>query len=490
MRVRSLTGICVLVIVVCLLAIVAVPVLRRSLMEETGLGPTMVDLVAEAEKRPNDPGIWIAALTCAGPGSPGVDALRPAYQKAVELNPRSAAPHFLFAAQISEGEIGYREEINALNPPDIPQRSVIREEPPTEEQLGRLGEARAALRKAAALDPGNAAIYYLDALLAFGQHEDAEAVSLLRRAMSEPKWETYGREVVRGASSVPITGARTLFPSLAFLDFVTLARIVSGMAVIAERKGDHQQAILLRESGMRLGRQMLQQGYTMIEGIYGVIVWTTVGIEPCDGDDFAQAVRRRAQYYRDHGRPDLAQEVESFGPKVYKWAADNREWRHALAHNLVALSAREAPLATVGALVTLLAVAFPAALLVATKRLVRPICYPRWAWALLVFACVGVGFLEGLLRREYGRMFYMMGLPLTLFVVLIVVAVHRRSVRPGGAVGFVGHYLGTALAVLLPVCALLSLATVGLTVRSTQESATHAKVIERGEMDYYGLRVK
>jgi hypothetical protein len=161
-----------------------------------------------------------------------------------------------------------------------------------------------------------------------------------------------------------------------------------------------------------------------------------------------------------------------------------------LAHNLVAAAAHEAPLATVGALVTVLAVALLAALLVVTKRLVQPVRYPRWAWALLVFACVGMAFLEGLLRREYARMFYMMGLPLSLSVVLIVVAVHRRWARPGGAVGFVGHYLGTVLAVLLPVCALLSLATLGLTVHTARESATYAKAIERGEMDHYGLRVR
>jgi len=489
MCLRSLTGVCVLVIVVCFLAIVAVPVLRRSLIEETGLGPAMVDLVAEAEQRPNDPGIWIAALAYAQPGSRGQDAVRPIYQKAVELSPRSAAPHFLFATGISEGAIGYREEINALNPPDLPKNSVIHEEPPTEEQLGRLGEARAALRKAAGLDPHNAAIYYLDALLAFAEHKDADAVSLLRRAMFEPKWETYGREVARGASSVSTITARRL-SSGCVLSFITLARMVSGMAVIAERNGDHQRAILLRESGMRLGRRMLQQGYDMTEGVLGATVWTIVGLAPGDGDDFAHAVRRRAQYYRDHGRPDLAQEVESFGPKVYKWVADNREWRHALAHNLVAAAAHEAPLATVAALVTLLAVALLSGLLVAIKRSVQPIRYPRWAWALLVFACVGMAFLEGLLRAEYAWVFYMMGLPLSLFVVLVVVAVHRRSARPGGAVGFVGHYLGTALAVLLPVCALLSLATLGLTVHTARESATYAKVIERGEMDYYGLRVR
>jgi len=485
MRLRSLTGICILVIVVCFLAIMTVPVLRRSLMEEMGLRPAAVDLVAEAEQRPNDPGIWIAALAW----SPDDSELIRVYQKAAELNPRSAAPHFLFAAQISEGAIGYREEINALNPPDFPKNSVIHEEPRTERQLGRLGEARAALQKAAALDADNAAICYLDALLAFGEHKDADAVSLLRRAMSEPKWDIYGREAVRGASSASTTTTRALSPT-SMLRFITLARIVSGMAVIAERNGDHERAILLRESGMRLGRQMLQQGYEMVEGVIGATVWTITAFAPGDGEDFAHAVRRRAQYYRDHGRPDLAQEVESFGPKVYSWAARRRELRHALAHNLVMLAAHETPLATVAALVALLAVALLGVLLLALKRSVQPIRYPRWAWALLVFACVGMAFLEGLLRAEYARMFYLMALPLTLFVALIVVAVHRRSARPAGAVGFLGHYLGTALALLLPLCAVLSLLTLGLTVRSAQESATYAKVIERGEMDYYGLRMK
>lgn len=488
MRLRSLTGICVLVIAVCFLVLATMPMLRRSLSEEIGLGPRIagLDLAAEAEKRPKDPAIWIAAL---GLSSAGSD-LKHVYQKAAQLNPRSAAPHFLFAAQMSVGTRPYREEINALNPPDIPEHSIVHEEPRTEEELARLDEARAALKKAAAFDPDNASVCYLDALLALGQHRDADATSSLRAALSRSRWDVYTREVARGAASVSPTAARVLRPSSASLGFIILARIVSGMAVIAERDGDYAGAILLRESGMRLGRHMLEQGYDMVEGAAGATVWTIASFAPSDGDDFAAAIRKRAQYYRDHGRPDLAGEVESFGPKGYKWAADSRALRHTLTHNVAALAAHEAPLATVGALVALLAVALLGLLLLALKRQVQAIRYPRWAWALLVSVCLAMAFLEGLLRRDYARMFYLMGLPLTLFVVLIVVAVHRRWARPGGAVGFVGHYLGTALAVLLPVCALLSLATLGLTIHSAQRSAAYARVIEQGEMDYYGLRVK
>jgi hypothetical protein len=59
--------------------------------------------------------------------------------------------------------------------------------------------------------------------------------------------------------------------------------------------------------------------------------------------------------------------------------------------------------------------------------------------------------------------------------------------------GPVGHYVGTLLAVLLPLAALLSLAVLALAVPSAQRrkraTAINQAVIYRGEIAYYGLKL-
>jgi hypothetical protein len=522
-RLRSLNTISLFVIVACTGLLAGIPAVRLNLLPAGHPPFHPIDFVEEAERRGDDADAWLAALASHRLWGAPADDLPHIYERAATALPDSAAPHVLYASWLVRAIPRSLSEAPISGSGSVPSEQM----PLTPSQREALIGAQTALQRAAALDPENAAIDYLRAYLALADRRNSSALDRLRAAMGKRRWELYHRDAAIAAYKVSRDLLPPLEASYAFqmtmdplFSLSHFARSLSSMAALADSQGDHSRAIFLRESIMHLSRLMLGQGYTAVEGIMGAIIWSTVTefdlsdeeTEEIDsrvtqsasgGPGQLQSARNRAvkeagqakcaEYLRRHGRPELAAAVLSFTKQV-----ESISWGQALHRDLgfdaLLVGLSQAGGMVVAALVALLACGLAALLLRWMDRSVEPICYPRWAWVLLLSACCGLVLLEGFLRLAYAEYLVVLGLPLVLLIVLVVVTVHRWAASERQPVGFIGHYLGTLLALLLPLTALFCLiaATLAIPValHGRRLSQANQTIISEGELAYYGLALE
>lgn len=342
MRTGWLTGILLAVAAVLLLA---VPPLREAGIDllkmyvssrSTFPAPKRREQIARAH--PRDAEIWLGfaefiRVQDKMTGIPGFaeepvqTSAEAAYEKAIELAPNSVAPRFRHA-------LFYLEQAGSL---DREQTGLAEAEPP---QADFLAKARLALWECREMAPENAACDYLLAWTYLAKHRDQEGFLLLRSALKKPGWSMYRAPTLEAllrleeATDSPqlssiaaeAVDSYSQFPTFSFLR--NLTQTLAALAEDFRAAGQHDQAILCYESGLRLGYLMRTQAYSIIEGLVGVAVsYIATGplsaeqkrkIEHSTQDPEVRYQREREArvakldtYLRRHGRADLADFVAS-----------------------------------------------------------------------------------------------------------------------------------------------------------------------------------
>ena len=490
MRVRSVNTGSLLVILVCFGLVVAVAPLREGVVGALGAAEESPDLFALAEQRGDDANAWVAALAQTyGTTMVTEEQQERAYLRATELLGRSPAPHFLYAGRMMYLLPLAREEINALGPPDLPENSRIRARALAPAHIARIAKARAALERAGELDPGNAAVDYLLAALTLGEHKDEEAMGILAGALRKPGWSLYQKEAAKATYALSPEAAMGLV-SRSNLSLVQFARVLTGMAVMAERKADHQRAVFLREGAMRLGQQMLRQGFDQIDGLYGVIAWHVATAPPNPTDDAGADRQRLARYLRDHGRPELAEDMLSFSEKADGFAYRVPSVRHHELLERVSGALQGLVVWTVSVLIALLLFALLGLALTVGRREVRPVGIPWWASALLLLAWLPLLFASVVVGHPTGLGSVAVGLAAALLVALLAVVIRRSRDAEARRAGAAAQYVGTVTSLLLVVAAALSILALATSAYQASQIRVDRQMVERGEIESYGLRVQ
>jgi hypothetical protein len=197
-----------------------------------------MDPTSLASLYPDDPEAQLAACwapTIAGENAAGRDR---GYKRAAALLPASAAPHLLYAGALAQRVPLHRREMKVLHPPS--QRGGS-EPTLTSEEKGLAAEADRALRRVGELDPQNAAVDCLVAYLAFANHQDAEALDALKRALAKSGWDLYEREsrqarfrfLQRVYPRAEAADYALEWTSAPITPFVDLARMLAGLSALA-----------------------------------------------------------------------------------------------------------------------------------------------------------------------------------------------------------------------------------------------------------------
>lgn len=556
-RIRSISGISLLVIAASLGIGAAVPQLRDSMDLAAALEHSGYDFLAEAKQRGGDPDAWLAALWCESPLTLSAKDEERAYERAAALLPNSAAPHVLYGGRVLRRVPLLRSEIDAYAGSGVPDYKPTEERPLSRLEREELEEAWGCLGRAAELAPQNAAIDYLMAYLALADRKDEVAMDLLRDALRKSGWDLYQREATTAAYKVaradlpPLEASVAAYaPTGSLFPLIHLARTVAGTAIVAEKRGDDARALFMHESLIHLGQLALRNGYTIGDGLMGYIIWRvaserelpegesediesgartrggTVHSAEAGGDDWlaeAEAGRRElAGYLRDQGRDDLAEEVLAFGEAAAQasrrttletWFDRGRVNRWlGLTYGLE--QSAHGMFAALCVVVVFSVVGF---LLAVFRRPVAPVRWTRLGWVVLLGGCLATVCIVGLLLPygqplrsrvspddfltyagwtlpPWGEYFSVIGLPMILLVVLAVVGLHHRRHPEDRPVGPIGHYVGTVIAVFLPLAALFCLIHLSLAGAVAREAATRAviaeAIMEQGELVYYGLGVQ
>ncbi len=536
MRLRSLNLVSLLVILASAIAFAGVPGLRENL--GAAFKPSEYGVITSPDLPRNEQEALVAEASWGH--SPESESI--AYDQARRLAPRSPAPHLIFARINAEQVLLNRSEEDALWP-DAPENQKVHPMPISGEDRLRIANAQAALGRAARLDPGNAAIDFVQAYLAIAQHQDALAAKHFDAMLTKRSWTFYERDVTvsayelvrrtRSAREAALATASVSLHQWAWLR--EFARVLEGMALNAEARGDQEQAILLRESGMHAGRLMMEHGYTLIEAMTGSAVWEVCAADaltptekreiekqatlaaPTEGGqrDARTASIRRAQfarfasYLRRHGRADLATEVTAHARRRADW---HRHLRAATAPDFALFDryylvseVLSRMLRAVAPLVGLIAaVGFATLLLRLARRPVRSIAWPRVGWLLVYAVSLGTAFAFGVVtqmnlqdrewsRPEWEHDFCIIALPVVCALTLAVVLLRRRRHLESRQVGPVRSYVGTLLAVLLPFAALLCPLCLGLAVSTAfyggRWASVERAIVYQGEVGYYHLTV-
>ncbi len=529
MRLHSLTTISLLVVLTSLATVAAVPPLRRTVCCELAPVSLVHSFVPEAERQRDNAQAWLAVLSGHARHWTSPDDLDRARERLTTLTPDSAAPYLL--AGVGDVPLS-RSEIDAYTG----TTAGAKEEPLTDDQRERAAELLAGLDRAAGLDPTNAAIDYLRAYLYLANHRDEDAIKSLRKAVAKPHWNLYQRDAAVAAYRIASPRqhprvARLVFTASAFdpqTKMIYLCRVLAGMSVLAERRGDYARASFLRESVIHLAYLMMAYPDTISDALLGVIAWAVVidtplsdrfpagrGATKTDKDAGMQAALLATRcmpmvaYLRKHGRKDLADEVltvskaaddmqsrigDHTARSMANWGKDSTVWRLA--------AVEEGGRAAAATLALLLVAALAALMLRALHRPLAPVRFSRFAWVLVVcFALVVAVCVRFLFPPEHpneldplsGEMYALLGLPLTMLLVLAIVI--RQRLRVGrGSVGPVAQYVATLIAVLLPLAALLSLGMLGLGVAAASDwhsqTVANQRIVEQGEVRYYGLELR
>jgi len=530
MRLRSSNTISLLIILVSAAALALVPGLRLLAKYAVLPASARVDYIAEAERRGDDGQAWLAVFSGYAEHWVSAEDKERARERLIELLPDSPAPYLLDGV---EGVPLSRAEVDAW----AGSGQVTKEAPLTDEQRQRVHALFGGFERASQLDPDNAAIDYLRAYLAFADHRDEEAYACLRGALAKDEWNLYQREAAIAAYEIARAQqppglalyARTGAVTHQQFALLHLTRTMVGMAILAEQRGDHAQAIFLRESALRLARAMLTHADGIEDALMGIIAWGTASAQPREDDvgpgeesshPLADGALGLVAYLRAHERPNLAEEVLSFSKSADEAFARIRD--HIAARftwesrwEALALAIREVARAVLWALGLIVAGGIVALLLKASRRRIAPVRFSRVGWVVILAAILAVVFGAGLLSPtslafrsssspgdflrylgyplpDWGDLFVSIGLPLILLAVLVIVVMRRQRGR--GFAEALGQYVATLIAVLLPVAALFCVALVGLAAAGARESLRQAAldrpIVEQGEIRYYGLEVK
>ena len=553
MRVKSISFISLVVIVGALVWLVAMPTLRESIRQSRiplGLTHLRPRLEQQVKQRPNDVTAWFAlAVASEGPeGKPRPNSR--AFQRVFELKPKWAAPHLALGVMLtSQVPEVWRSELAALNPSFATQAERQRT-PLTAQQRETIRRARRVLGKARSLDPMNAAPDYLLAFLALMEHRDEGALALLHSALAKNHWSLGQREAsiaVYGTAARFLPAAQAIWfaltsshaPTDVYPRLRELDRILTGMAVLAQQRGETQHAVFLRRAMMHLGQLMIEQGYTGTHVLVGAAIWNIAASErltppeeaavlnslaPQKGAASSAETRlsRRAiaaakreklvRYLREHGRADLANHIIAYGGELTARVDRMREafahhWRDPWYRWVYALLAF-AGVATAGvtAVIGLLLCAAMGAVRQGRGGWPHPITWARWKWALVVVACLSVPFAVTWaivrsgsqppdVRRAamYEAAFGLVaGVPLLAIAAALTTWRARRRLARNERPGFGRQYAATLAAVLFPVAALLLLVAMGLSFLVISESRRFTRdqkiMIYQGELAYYGLK--
>jgi hypothetical protein len=268
----------------------------------------------------------------------------------------------------------------------------------------------------------------------------------------------------------------------------------------------------------------LAHAYSSVDASLALLIATyaNVGPLPATGAQQTTAADALSSYLADHGRLDLARRV--------------RVWSRSLPGIYQEIKARQRPgtaryrrdsvLRTVlsnvdwarnGTSLVFLLGGLAALALTALSRPVAVIRWPTWGWITVTGVCAAVTFGIGaiwrgeapspevalvasmarqlgvepaghLADRPWGLYYALICLPLLLLATLAIVLLHHRR-HPLPQRGFIGHYVGTVVLVLLPICAALSLATFSLVIPAARRAAirlaTSEKLIAQGEVSYF-----
>jgi hypothetical protein len=557
-RFVSISWLSLLVIVASAAVLAVLPPVRLlveavRMGEDAPLGVRSMHLAQEVAKHPDDAQAWLALAVAAGypPGSgpPNIKA----FERAIELKPEWPAPYLALGARLVRGGPGvYRPELAALGP-RFAEQERWQKKSLTAERRATLARAWEALQRARSLDPDNAAPDYLLAYIALQEHRDDDALALLRDGSGKNHWSVGAREAsiavyetaARRAS--PLHGAMFTMMTLAAPlsdanpQLRELARIATGMAVLAQQKGDPERAIFLRQSVMHLGEGMATDAYTALDAVVGISLWDIGGGErltpaeaataqaglpawkPDEGEQLAERrrdaftrarVAKCAAYLRAHGRADLAEQVVSYSDELLAWLkgltkAVRSPW-FGPGSLVWALGACAAPIATAGlGLAWIGACGLAYLVLWALKRRPVPVVWARWKWGLVGLGCFGASALVAL-GPGGGRLSspfspweppavapwavtcVIAGLPLLVVSALVITWRVRRRQEASARPGFVRQYVGTLTAVLLPVIALVMVTAAAGAVpaaREVERAMGHLNLmIYKSELAYYGLQ--
>jgi len=561
-RFVSISWLSLLVIVAAAAVLAMLPPVRLlveavRMGEDTPLGVRSIHLAQEAAKHPDDAQAWLALAMTGGqiPGSGPTDLK--ALQRVVKLRPTWAAAQIILGnALLSRTPYVWRRELAALDP-RFAEQERWQKKPLTAEQRATLAGAREALQKARSLDPDNAAPDYLLAYIALEEHRDDDALALLRDGSGKNHWSVGAREAsIAVYETAYETAARRASPLHAHTAAMyglwakgvglgarlrELARVVTGMATLAQQKGDPERAIFLRESVMHLGQVMMTDAYTTVDVFVGMSVWRIAASESLTPGEQAAAVaglptpkpkegaeltgRRKdalarakvakfAAYLRAHGRADLAQRVASYGDELVAWRkelskATSSAWfgPGSLAW---ALMASVLPIVTAGVALGWMMVSGLAYLILwALERRPIPIVWARWKWALVGLGCFGawapvaLGPGGGRLSSPFspweppavapwGVTCVEAGLPLLVVSALVITWRVRRRQEASARPGFFRQYVGTLTAVLLPVTAVVMVTAAAAAVPAAREVERAMGRLEMmvydSELAYYGLQ--
>jgi hypothetical protein len=552
MRLRSLNAISFLTAVGCIAVVAAHPPLRHRVLSALHPATDSVDFRAIAQSRQDDADAWLAALPSRD--LPLAERLR-IYRRASDLAPDSAAPHIIFAGFALDRVPLRREEENAVWP-DVPWDLKTHERYLRKSQRDALGLAQDALDQAAELEPDNAAADYLRAYISLTNHDDDVALDLLRSALDKQTLNLHMEDVALAAHQVvgslappfeAAVSACVAAPSTLFNgEFRSLSRVLTGISVLAEQRGDHDQAIFLRRAVMHLARLLLAGPGDTIRGHTGWAIWQVAAsreLSDAESAEVRAAIPRAlegqqsreqvsalsrglraarhakfAQYLRDHGYSRLADEVVALADLHPVWSERARTISGitALALRLPALTfgLRQTLHALAGTLAVLL-LCIPGGLVLRLRRRpAHPITWPPIGWLLVVYGCMAAAYLVGLLRPDgesvtvpaetvlgftawtcpaWGSYFAVIGVPLLIGSAVAVVILHRRRHPEARDIGPVRHYLGTVVSILLPLTALLCLVALGFAIPSAAYAArctpVYQATMEQGELAHYGLNI-
>jgi hypothetical protein len=442
MRLWSINTISWLVLLAALAALAAISGLRHAVLGAVRPQLYNLDFRDVAQEHPDDPHAWLAALPEEWYGEVPLHEREPFYERASQLAPDSAAPHFIYAG-LALGGIGgislRREEENALYPDDYPLHLKIHQRYLRQSERDRLTRASDALERAAELDPENAAIDALRITIALIEHEDAHAFDLLRSTLPKRRWSLYRREFSQAAYEgacrylppdvAVLTGALAHPDTLFGTHFRHLASVLAGFATLAEQGGDHEEAISLRRSVTHLGLLMLSGEATIIDGYTGWGVWDAAASRPLtdaereaaeaeaglarrqsSGESAAPAragaIRKArcaklAAYLRERGEDGLASDVLGLAEAHEEW--NERValvvWQTSLpVDRQLALdfAIEQSSHALVACLAVLLACGLAALVLCRRGRPPRTISWPRTGWLLIVWGCLATVYLAGI----------------------------------------------------------------------------------------------
>ena len=553
-KLKSISWVSVIVIVGSLGVLLLIPAERdrvRSAAVNQYFAP---HLRAQVAARPDDPQ---AGLALADNSVGSLDTLPrnlEAFERVFKLKPRWAAPHLLLGAAAVYRVPLVRPQEHAAYYRGDPERATPKAEPLTADQRRALRLGTEALRQARSLDPDNAAPDYLLAYLALAQHRDEDALTLLRSGSAKKRWSAGQREATIARYQAYVRAmpgleagmfARYFWPGWVARPLRELARTVTGMAMLAQERGDDEQAIFLRQSMMHLGSVVMADGYTLIDVLVGIAVWHIGVAEILTPAEKAAALKglsrgkpeaawraenrayelqqtagmpKLTKYLRAHGHARLADSVPPTSKALRAWSSDARD---ALAADEVRtlpllrlLSAFPQALMAAGGAVGLLVLCGAACLvLLALGRRPTPITWAEWKWGLVVLGCGAVPFArimiyshgrlwlpilpdlgEGYVAAtpSWGRVFAIVGLPLLVVATAVVVWALRRRIAPSERPGYGRHYVGTLMAVLLPLTAVMLagcvIMSVPLVARAAAQAHRYGTMVYRGEATYYGVK--